>query len=67
MPRRQTARNLPRAGKIGPIKPGSVLYRMLEMIAREVARAWEAQCSANDQRQAAPPAEPVRANLVEDL
>ena len=50
MPRRRTPQKLPPVGRPGPIKPGSVFYRVLQMIAREVARAWENQLSANDQQ-----------------
>jgi hypothetical protein len=48
MSRRRETRKSPPVGQTGPIQPGSLLYRVLQMIAREVAKAWEIHPPTND-------------------
>lgn len=41
MPPKSTATKSTNAAKVGPVKPGTPLYRALEMIAREIAKGLD--------------------------
>jgi hypothetical protein len=51
MPRRVHPEKPNTAAMLGPIKPGSTLYRALEIIAREVAKSLETKPPPKAKRQ----------------